>query len=544
MTYLTPTLNSSRSRSKVTLILIPFTLTITLLSGISWYIWSSSQATRKAQIQENRIQYLSGQLTYLDEALTMSARLAATSGDLRWEQRYRSFEPQLDEVFHEASRLLPNLFKTAAIKETNVANTKLVSIENRAFNLVEQGKREAAQALLSNNEYTKQKKIYSQGLQQTTLAMNNYVESSNQTQAQQSFVAVLIILCALVIVVISWIFVVRILIRYTSAIENVVAVAEQISQGNLNTNIVVSSDRDDTGKLLNAFRNMSESLNLLIRQVQQSGIQVMTSSTQIAASGRELEATMTEQVASTHEVVATAKEIATTSEELVNTMEEVASMSENTTKAAASGQKDLVRMEASMRQLAQATNSISTKLGAISEKANNINSIITTITIVADQTNLLSLNAAIEAEKAGEYGLGFAVVAREIRRLADRTAVATLDIEKMVKEMQSAVSTGVMEMDKFSQEVTQGFQDIRNISVQITEIIQQIQALTPRFQAVNEGMEAQSQGAGQISEAMVQLSETSVQATESLREINWAIAQLNEAANGLRSEISRFTIKS
>lgn len=97
-------------------------------------------------------------------------------------------------------------------------------------------------------------------------------------------------------------------------------------------------------------------------------------------------------------------------------------------------------METTMRQLADSTGSISARLGLISEKANNINGTITTITKVADQTNLLSLNAAIEAEKAGEYGLGFAVVAREIRRLADQTAVATLDIESMVRDMQSSVS--------------------------------------------------------------------------------------------------------
>src|SRR5207302_1442110 len=84
--------------------------------------------------------------------------------------------------------------------------------------------------------------------------------------------------------------------------------------------------------------------------------------------------------------------------------------------------------------------SITGKLAVLNEKTTNINSVVTTITKVADQTNLLSLNAAIEAEKAGEYGLGFAVVAMEIRRLADQTAVATYDIEKMVKEMQSAES--------------------------------------------------------------------------------------------------------
>jgi methyl-accepting chemotaxis protein WspA len=326
-------------------------------------------------------------------------------------------------------------------------------------------------------------------------------------------------------------------------IIGVVTVAEQISAGDLTTSVPVTDDKDEIGKLLGAFRTMTQSLSSLISQVQQSGIQVTSSATQIAASGKQLEATVQEQVASTNEVVATAKEIAATSGELVKTMDTVGEMAQATATAAGAGQKDLARMEATMSQLADATSAISGKLGAISEKANNINSIVTTITKVADQTNLLSLNAAIEAEKAGEYGLGFAVVAREIRRLADQTAVATLDIEQMVKEMQSAVSTGVMEMDKFTKEVSRGVEDIRNISAQIAQIIERVQALTPRFDAVNQGVEAQSTGATQISEAMVQLSEASSQTAQSLREINSAIGQLNEAAQGLRREISRFQVE-
>jgi hypothetical protein len=97
---------------------------------------------------------------------------------------------------------------------------------------------------------------------------------------------------------------------------------------------------------------------------------------------------------------------------------------------------------------------VNAKLAILNEKAGNINQVVVTIVKVADQTNLLSLNAAIEAEKAGEYGRGFAVVATEVRRLADQTAVATYDIEQMVREIQSAVSAGVMGMDKFSEEAT------------------------------------------------------------------------------------------
>jgi methyl-accepting chemotaxis protein WspA len=241
-------------------------------------------------------------------------------------------------------------------------------------------------------------------------------------------------------------------------------------------------------------------------------------------------------------VVATAREIAANSEQLVKTMDEVSDLSQVTADAATEGQKNLIRMQTTMRQLADATNSISAKLGLISEKANNINSIVITITKVADRTNLLSLNAAIEAEKAREYGLGFAVVAREIRRLADQTAVATLDIESMVKEMQSAVSTGVMEMDKFTKEVVRGVEDVGIIGMQLGQIIEQVQSLYPRFETVSEGMEAQSQGAQQISDAMLQLREASVQTAEALRETNRAIEQLNESAQNLRQETSRFQV--
>jgi methyl-accepting chemotaxis protein WspA len=195
-----------------------------------------------------------------------------------------------------------------------------------------------------------------------------------------------------------------------------------------------------------------------------------------------------------------------------------------------------------MRQIMEAAGSITSKLAVLSEKTTNINSVVTTITKVADQTNLLSLNAAIEAEKAGEYGLGFAVVAMEIRRLADQTAVATYDIEKMVKEMQSAVAAGVMGMDKFSEEVRRGVEEVRQVSSHLAQIIHQVQTLTPRFQAVHEGMHAQATGAQHISDTLVQLSEAAQQTAESLRQSNLAIEQLNGAARGLQTSVARFKL--
>lgn len=195
-----------------------------------------------------------------------------------------------------------------------------------------------------------------------------------------------------------------------------------------------------------------------------------------------------------------------------------------------------------MHQVMGAADVVNGKLSILNEKAGNITQVVTTIVKVADQTNLLSLNAAIEAEKAGEYGKGFAVVAIEVRRLADQTAVATYDIEQMVREIQSAVSAGVMGMDKFSEEVRRGIGEMTQMGDQLSQIIQQVQALAPRIQMVNEGMQAQSTGAEQINQALVQLSEASSQTVDSLRQAGAAIDELNQVANNLRVGVSRFKV--
>ncbi|HKT64318.1 MAG TPA: methyl-accepting chemotaxis protein, partial [Burkholderia sp.] len=234
--------------------------------------------------------------------------------------------------------------------------------------------------------------------------------------------------------------------------------------------------------------------------------------------------------------------ISATSKELVKTMNDVSHLAEQSASLANSGQSGLTHMEDTMRQVMEAAGSVNTKLVTLNEKAADISQVVTTITKVADQTNLLSLNAAIEAEKAGEYGRGFAVVATEIRRLADQTAVATYDIEQTVKEIQSAVSAGVMGMDKFSEEVRRGMLDVQQVGGQLSQIIAEVQTLAPRFQMVNEGMQTQANGAEQITQALSQLSEAAQQTAESLRQSSQAIDDLTLVANQLRTSVSRFKV--
>jgi len=324
-------------------------------------------------------------------------------------------------------------------------------------------------------------------------------------------------------------------------IKAVSSVANQLANFDLGVTINATNN-DEIGRLLRAVDDMACSFRNVVGQVQRSGIQVSSSSTELAATVREQEATMANQVESTDRMVKAVQDISTVSGGLMETMQQVAIKSQETAGFASSGQGNLARMEEAMDNMEKASGSISGRLQTINEKAENITNVVVTITKVAEQTNLLSLNAAIEAEKAGEYGRGFNVVAREIRRLADQTAVATLDIEQMVQEMHGAVSAGVMEMDKFIGEVKRSSEDVGKISGQLARIIEQVQALSPSFENVNVGMVQQSGNAQTINSSMVTLSEEMRETLDSLSETYSAIEQLNEAAKGLHDEVSRFKV--
>jgi len=245
---------------------------------------------------------------------------------------------------------------------------------------------------------------------------------------------------------------------------------------------------------------------------------------------------------STTEIAAAVREISATGKELSGTMHEVNDRAGQASSLATSGRERLASMEQTMRQLVESTASISSKLAIIREKADNITVVVTTITKVADQTNLLSINAAIEAEKAGEYGRGFLVVAREIRRLADQTAVATLDIENMVRLMQDAVSAGVMQMDKFSEEVRSGVGRVAEINGQTGRIIGEVSGLSVGFRQVNEGMRNQAIGAEQINDAMASIASNVRGTATALEEFNKATVHLRGSIEQLNQEIALFRV--
>ena len=326
---------------------------------------------------------------------------------------------------------------------------------------------------------------------------------------------------------------------FTRRIGTAIAAAERVAEGDLSGRIE-DRGKDETGRLLRGLGGMVESLRGRVARVKQSSVDLMSTAEQLTEAGSVQEAAISSLGASTSEAAVASRQISVTGRELLNTVNEVAGVAADTAHVADAGRQNLTGVGETMQKLKSTAAEFTERLAVIRERAEDINLVITTITKVADQTNLLSINAAIEAEKAGEYGQGFIVVAREIRRLADQTAVATLDIERLVAQMQQAVGAGVMEMDRFSSEFNTGMEQVSGISSQFVEVIDKVQVLTTKFEHVNQGMHAQATGAQQITEALIIITDGSRTAAESLRDFKQASQHIVQAVEGLAETVDTF----
>jgi methyl-accepting chemotaxis protein WspA len=364
------------------------------------------------------------------------------------------------------------------------------------------------------------------------------VASDHVTGAVRSTVIRVALVAIFGMAIVAWLLM-RLANTMSRRIAAVGATARTVADGDVCDCIVVEST-DETGQLQEAIRDMVSGLAGLITQVKRSSIRLMSAAREIAAGIRQQETAIEEFGNATGEIATASTQISGSSSGLLKTMGGLSNIAAETAALAGEGRKGLAGMASTVSRLDGSTRGVSERLATISEKAGNINVVVTTIVKVADQTNLLSLNAAVEAKKAGERGRGFTVVAQEIRRLADQTAEATLDIESMVGEMQTAVSSGVMEMDKFTEEARVASSEVERAGAKLEKIIGQVQELTESFRLVTEGMDSQAEGARQIRDALVTLSEGANRSSESLKSYRNVGENLSQSVEGLRQEIARF----
>ena len=319
--------------------------------------------------------------------------------------------------------------------------------------------------------------------------------------------------------------------------------ADAMAGGDLSRPIPDVGGQDEAARLVRALGAMREGVGAIVRKVQEGAVHIDSTAVQLGATSRQQASTAHEMNASTAQVAAASREIAATTESFGSALERITGSAESTAALARTGRTGLDGMGGTIRRLEESTGSVAQRLAEIRQKTTTINKVITTITKIADQTNILSVNAAIEAAKAGEHGTGFLVVAREIRRLADQTAGATLEIEKMVREMQDAVNVGVGEMDRFAADVRSGVHEVAAISGKLAEIIAQVDAGSGEFAELHAGMRAQNEGSRQISDAMSRLAATAGETLAAAQESAKAAEQLVHAMRELRAAADSFKLR-
>ncbi|QJD29946.1 methyl-accepting chemotaxis protein [Methylococcus geothermalis] len=328
----------------------------------------------------------------------------------------------------------------------------------------------------------------------------------------------------------------------TQRIEVAASVAAQVAAGDLNSRLDAAGT-DEIGDLVRALGAMRQALADLIGRVKLSSQQLVSIGDEITAAARHEERLAHDFGALTQQIAASVREISTTGDEMVRNIADVAQATSETAEIASSGKESLAETEAAMHRMSNGMASVVERFAAIGEQAKSINRIMNAMTDIAVQTNLLSLNASIEAEKAGKQGAGFAVVAGEIRRLADQSAVAALDVERMVRDMQFAVAGGVEVLEAFQEEMrTSGLSNVRRLAEHFTVVLARVDQLLPRFGQVYDGMRAQAEGAQQINGAMAALRDEAQGAAKSSENLSLMVVKLYAAVQELQAEIGRFRL--
>lgn len=211
-------------------VVVAIALTLSLFFPLGWSAWSAYKTFNRIIVNDFRLQYLVGSIIHLDEVLTMSARMNAATGDTRWEDRYSRFEPELDAAIKEAIAIAPEAYEGKGAEQTDIANQKLVAMEQQSFGMIRDGQQAAAENLLFSSRYEQQKAIYATGIQRGLEATQARIQHNQHEFAQQLILASAIAILSLLMLLPIWWIVLQVLQRYLQArkqAEQALRIAEE-----------------------------------------------------------------------------------------------------------------------------------------------------------------------------------------------------------------------------------------------------------------------------------------------------------------------------
>ena len=294
--------------------------------------------------------------------------------------------------------------------------------------------------------------------------------------------------------------------------------------------------------LLVTMREAVRGLVALLDRVKDSGASLGATAHTLRATAHEQDEIARQFGASSAQIAAAVREITATQQELNHSMQAVANSLRDAAGSASDGRIALARLSDEMFAVRTGAESISARLDAIRTNAERISGVVASMAKVANQTNLLSVNAAMEAERAGEMGAGFRAVAVEIRRLSAQTADATLAIEGIVREMQSSVAAGVEDMSRYAASVHGGTATVDALGGQLGTVIGGVEHLGKEVDLVARGVEAQALGVAQVSHALTSLSEGATRTASAAARFIETSEELERRADGFVQEVGAFKL--
>ncbi|MDT8858781.1 methyl-accepting chemotaxis protein [Alkalihalobacillus sp. MEB130] len=352
-------------------------------------------------------------------------------------------------------------------------------------------------------------------------------------------------------------------------LANVGQALAMAGNGDFTTNVNDRS-KDEIGQLAQNYQSMKENLSLLIKEVIETSEQVAASSEQLSA-GAEETSRATDQISESIQSVASGSEnqVMTTGQansaasgisgnmkQITSHVKTVTDSAQLTKEKAEEGAKVIHQSIVQMELIQQKTEEISKVVEQLGNKSNEIGNIVTLITAVAEQTNLLALNAAIEAARAGEHGKGFAVVADEVRKLAEQSSHSAGQIRVLIQDIQTEIKQSVLSMDEAKHAVGEGEQSVQRAGTEFEGISESVQQVTSQIQevstAVNQITKQMASMVSFIDEATNLAEESSSYTQEvaaaaeeqnaTMEEVASAATTLSEMAEGLQESVKKFKV--
>ncbi|BBP56977.1 methyl-accepting chemotaxis protein [Pseudomonas sp. St316] len=396
--------------------------------------------------------------------------------------------------------------------------------------------------VLINGEVLDNSEAMNAALAQLMEINNQQADAFNVGAAQQyseafNWVVMLLVVSTGLTLLFAWLLTNSI----TKPIANALSAAEEIAKGNLTRPIVVDGS-DEAGRLLRAMSTMQEKLRDTLQRISGSATQLASAAEELNAVTDESARGLTQQNNEIEQAATAVNEMTSAVEEVARNAVSTSEASKNATTSAGDG-RDLVQETVSaIERMSADVQSTATLIGNLANESRDIGKVLDVIRGLADQTNLLALNAAIEAARAGEAGRGFAVVADEVRALAHRTQQSTSEIERMIGSIQSGTEHAVDSMRNSTERAESTLNIARGAGMSLDTINTAIVEINERNLVIASAAEEQAQVAREVDRNLVNIRDLSVQSATGANQTTAASAELSRLAVDLNSMVGRFSL--